>query len=123
MTMSYQNTDFAAGRSKFVAITANGVTNELSFKARASRVPLSGGKIDMAYAEVTLNAPHEIVVDPAATAKQYVNESVKIGFNVVKGSSHFTALCDEAIRVIQIARASYNLDSGLVPTTNATFGA
>lgn len=119
----YQNVDFAVGRSKFVTVTAGGVTNELAFKAHASRVPVSGGRVDMAYAEVTLNAPLEVVVDQTSAIKQYVNESVKISFNVQKGSAHFAALCDEVIRVIEVARTSYNLDQGLVPTTNATFTA
>ena len=121
--MPYQNIGFAPGRSTFAKVTTEGTNDELIFTSKATSVPVSGGKVQMVAASVTLNHAKDVTISEAADApKAFVNNSVKLSYNVVKGeSTAFLGLMAEVDRVVTAARAQYNLDNGLVPTGTATF--
>ena len=121
--MPYQNIGFAPGRSTFAKVTTEGTNDELIFTSKATSVPVSGGKVQMVAASVTLNHAKDVTISEAADApKAFVNNSVKLSYNVVKGdSTAFLSLMAEVERVVTAARAQYNLDNGLVPTGTATF--
>lgn len=123
--MPYQNIGFAPGRSTFAKVTTEGTNDELIFTSKATSVPISGGKVQMVSSSVTLNHAKDVTISEAVDApKAYVNNSVKLSYNVVKGDgTAFLALMDEVERVTAAARTQYNLDNGLVPTGTATFPA
>lgn len=116
----YQNTSFAPGESRFVRVIS-GNLEELSFKAKNSRVAITGGSVSMTSGQVLYQKPKEVTAVaglPAVT----LSESVRIMFNVTTGDDgDITTLLDEAIRCLAEARATYNMASGLVPTGNAVF--
>lgn len=118
--MSYQNIAFAQGKSRFVRITA-GVAEELSFEAKTAKVSVSGGSVSMSSGHVLFTKP-KAVTAVVGLPPVMLNESVKIQFNVTSGDDgDITILLDEAIRCLAVARAEYNMASGLVPTGNAAF--
>lgn len=121
--MSYQNVAADNGRSKFVAVLPSGALRELYFTAKRANVPLGNGyRSNTAAAGVTITEQKNVaLVDEAPV---YLGNSMKLTYNIVAGdASAFDALETELLRVLGIARASFNLDNGLVPPTSATFPA
>lgn len=121
--MSYQNTGFVAGSSKFVKVLPSGTNNEAVFTSKNTAVPVTGGKVNMVSASVALQQPKDVTISAVEGApKTLINESVKVSFNVVKGSIvDLNAIKGEVDRLLDLAVAEYNLANGLVPPANATF--
>lgn len=118
----YQNTGFAAGKSQYVFVLANSMNRVVNFAANSTKVPVTGGKVDMVTSSVTLLEPVDVTIDPGSAVKSTLNSSVKLSYTVPKGDgARFLALLDETERLIEIARQQYNLDNGLVPPASATF--
>lgn len=118
--MAYQNTSFTAGESRFVRINA-GVAEELAFRSKTAKVAVPGGSVSMASGHVLYQKP-KAVTAVVGMPETMLTESVKIQFNVTEGDDgDITTLLDEAIRCLAIARSTYNMANGLVPTGNATF--
>lgn len=121
MSKQYQNIAFTKGDSKFVHVNADKSVDELIFRAKSARVPVLGGSVDMASGHVTYNRPMQVTT-VEGMPPAYINEGVKISFNVISGEdAHIQVLLDEAIRCMTVARQQYNLASGLVPTGLASF--
>lgn len=118
--MPYQNTRFDAGRSEFVTVNPTGTTDVAIFTGKSSSLSTAAGKIQMIALGLTLNSQQ--VIATAEAPDVIVNRSVKVSIGAVKGDSvNISASITEAIRLLEIARTSYNGDVGLVPTGLATF--
>lgn len=119
----YQNVGFTANRSNFVSVNQTGPDDELSFTSKATQVPIAGGRVSVVASTVTINQPKDVTISPVEGGpKAYVNNSVKLSYNIVKGDgASFDALETEVLRVLALARTQYNLDNGLVPIATATF--
>lgn len=112
--MSYQNTAFAAGKSTFAQVNPQGANSVVTFGSSVANVPVPGGRVQMVANQVTLVVP--VNVAASGETPHYLNESVKISTNSVKGGSSIASVLAEALRLHGLAVTEYNLNNGLVPT-------
>lgn len=116
----YQNISFAPGKSRFVRVSP-GVTEELAFEAKTTKVSILGGQVAMASGSILYTKPKPVTA-VQGLPEVMMNESIRISFNVTSGDDgDITSLLDEAIRCLAVAREQYNMANGLVPTGNAVF--
>jgi len=118
--MSYQNVSVEDGRSKFVQVEPVGTLSELIFTAKRASVPLGSGiRVNVANAVATLNRKVNVAAD--GDVPVYFTRGIKLSFNDLGDTASIDEMLADLLAFVATARASYNLDNGLVPPSSVTF--
>lgn len=123
--MAYQNIGQTDNSNKFVSVSSEGQTTELSFTAKTTQVTVAAGqKIPVVTDTISLVRQKDVSCPDSVCQTAYIGNNVKITFTAVRGDSEaFTDLIGETVRILSAWRQQYNADIGILPPLVATFAA